>query len=321
MPKILQAERRNILINGAFDFAQRGVTLSNTDNNYSADRWYTQNGGSAGSGTQRIAAPASLGTPYYFRFARTSGSGLLRLKQIMEAGVVNQYRGKSLVFSIWLRGGTQLVNDVRLTLTTTFANNAAGSGDIDTATLVIPNSDLDPTEFRKFSVTLNIPSNSTAIGLQARVDDVGPAIVGAANAYIDYAKAMLTESPYLGVFNRNGDSLAAELVACQRYYEKSYNIDVNLATGGNTAGYSEVASDNANGTYLHQVYFKVTKRVQPTPFIWSAIAGTPGFVDAGGPVLAAVVTGAGVRGMNVGSALGGGNSVGRMQWSADAEIF
>lgn len=120
-------------------------------------------------------------------------------------------------------------------------------------------------------------------------------------------------------FSRSGKSIVDELLLCQRYFEKSYDLDVALATPGSDAG-SHVTLASAAGDTRGTNYFKSTKRTTPTAHSYSSTNGTIDKTDNNGTNRNATYTGVGVNSISVTS---GGSTAGtdvRWQWSADAEL-
>jgi len=62
---------------------------------------------------------------------------------------------------------------------------------------------------------------------------------------------------------------------CQRYYEKSYNIDVALATSTAEGLFDLFGSTDGSGNIVGYVKFSVAKRANPTMSYWTS-AGTAG---------------------------------------------
>jgi hypothetical protein len=70
-----------------------------------------------------------------------------------------------------------------------------------------------------------------------------------------------------------------ELQLCQRYYEKSYNLDVVAGTV-TYAGFEALCGSSDGGSNAsYGLRFKVPKRVSPTLTFYSSTAGTAGLWD------------------------------------------
>jgi hypothetical protein len=119
-----------------------------------------------------------------------------------------------------------------------------------------------------------------------------------------------------------------ELVLCQRYFEKSYNIDV--APGTASTGYSAFSSSGSAGglttAYLDTwLPFKVTKRSTPTMAAWDEAnnSGTctrvnPGVLGTSGQNLA--FGSSGVASLSVSSVSGANAGRFLFNWTASAEL-
>ena len=70
---------------------------------------------------------------------------------------------------------------------------------------------------------------------------------------------------------------ATQVILCQRYYEKTYNIDVAPGSNTNIGGlYQLGSSDSANNIGLN-LAFKVIKRATPSAFLAYTITGADGW--------------------------------------------
>jgi hypothetical protein len=67
-----------------------------------------------------------------------------------------------------------------------------------------------------------------------------------------------------------------ELALCQRYYEKSYNIDVAPGTATGTGNIDIYGSSDAASNCVTTVAFKVTKRITPTTIVFWNSSGASG---------------------------------------------
>jgi hypothetical protein len=87
-------------------------------------------------------------------------------------------------------------------------------------------------------------------------------------------------------FTTNTGNPQAELAACQRYYQKSYNTDIAPGTASSLPGIvvsAPISSTVANGFSFGHVPLKVEMRAAPSVVIYS-FAGTVGVVSNGTPV-------------------------------------
>lgn len=79
-------------------------------------------------------------------------------------------------------------------------------------------------------------------------------------------------------FVRSEESLGAELSRSQRYYEKSYNLDINPGTANQSGTLGGITTSAfSQPTYHNQ--FKVSKRASPTITFWGPATGTSGNID------------------------------------------
>jgi hypothetical protein len=103
-------------------------------------------------------------------------------------------------------------------------------------------------------------------------------------------------------FVRAGKNFQDELAMSQRYYEKSYDLDVTPGTPAATAGTLFVISiSTVSGNAVVQVHYKTSKRATPTVTFYNTVTGAVGTFDRGGtPVSFAISAGSnGVSGFNV----------------------
>ncbi|WP_102945323.1 hypothetical protein [Stenotrophomonas sp. VV52] len=116
-------------------------------------------------------------------------------------------------------------------------------------------------------------------------------------------------------------SPAAELMLCQRYYEKSYNQGASpgaITTAGRESQfYDRNTSGNSFGTFS----FKVSKRSTPAVTLYNDQNGSPNQVaSVNGVALAASVTQPGERGASFFYSTAAGQWGASFHWTADAEL-
>jgi hypothetical protein len=136
---------------------------------------------------------------------------------------------------------------------------------------------------------------------------------------------MLTDGNVAPTFVTRGESFADELRLCQRYYEKSYNVDINPGTNtfaGCFLGYLPSAI-TAGSAWSTNVPFKVPKRDTPSVLTYS-IGGSVQTTSIGGTPLNTITSRTGTTGFtpinNTGSSQGSlGISI-EGHFIADAEL-
>ncbi|OQW46485.1 MAG: hypothetical protein A4S09_16340 [Proteobacteria bacterium SG_bin7] len=196
----------NLLINGNFDFWQRGTSITPSGNQYLADRW--QNHSGVTTNYSRQSGGPNLSSQF---FARVTGpSGLIGLNQKVESVFSRYITEANLTFSFWAKvaSGTSAVSvQVRtpsvvnnFTSSTLILNTVAG-----TAT----------TSWQKFIFTVPVTNDMKSLGFMISV-----AVVGAVAATtLDVAQCVLLQGEIADPdFCLAGRSLLQEFRLCQRYY-------------------------------------------------------------------------------------------------------
>jgi hypothetical protein len=126
-------------------------------------------------------------------------------------------------------------------------------------------------------------------------------------------------------FTTAGGSYGAELALCQRYYEKTYNIDVAPATNTSAGIYDLSGSSDSGGNLIIRVNFAVSKRANPTVTLYTA-AGSSGSWNynrnGASGTGAGTVDNIGMSGVRVYIAIGANWVVGGVggHWIASAEL-
>lgn len=266
---------KNFLINGNFDFWQRGTSFPAVANlAYTADRfWAFTNAVGTVNVTRQDVSALDIGSQYALRIERSAGTDVFRINQSLETRDLIALKSRDFTFSVLVRKSASLTSDVTLRISITDLESRNSSIQ-DTTSLIIPNADLSSVEFRRFSVTLTVPGGSTALGVQF---DVGANQLGAAGVYFEVTQAMVNYGAAASAFNTRGESLSDELQNCQRYYEYVEN-------DGARYGIAELINGN---TQSSAISFATVKRANPTPVLLGIeFAGNNGVIA---PVLLANV--------------------------------
>jgi hypothetical protein len=338
-PGVLDPENR--IINGAFDFWQRGTSF--TANAYGADRWINGvSGGTVTMSRQAFTLGDTLGTnsPTFFLRQTVSGqstsSQLALVSQRIEG--VRSYAGQTITILGWARrssGSGNMALNVEQAFGTGGSPSSGVFGTGQTVTLT--------SSFAPFALTFSVPSisgktlgtngndylalniwtsggsdynvNTNSLGLQTiGVDLWGVHIkVGThTTAAVD-----LYKQPELG----------PELARCQRYYEKSYAPNTSLGTATvDNARYSSGNVGASTTTFLSDgLSYKVTKRAIPALTVYDS-AGNSGKVNrealgsTSNTNASVVVAAIGTSNALVYSGTGASANSIAYHWAADAEL-
>ena len=156
-PGVLDPENR--IINGAFDFWQRGTSFTATG--YLADRWFNSlTGGSFSFSRQAFSAGDTLGSnnPTYFARASVSGqslaSHLFNIAQPIES--VRSYAGQTITVLGWARRSSGSGN-MAVEGRQSFGTGGSPSSDV---TGISPTTVTLTSSFAPFAVTMSVPSIS-----------------------------------------------------------------------------------------------------------------------------------------------------------------
>jgi hypothetical protein len=208
---------KNKIINGAFDWWQRGTsfTLANGTWTYGADRFQAICNFSAGSAvysqqtfTPGTAPVAGYEGSYYARLVSASTITNAMISQRIEN--VRTYAGQTVTFSFWVKGSSAI------TPTIYFSQNfgSGGSAGVDTTTTFTTT-----TGWTRVSATVAIPSiTGKTIGTSSYLDIL--IYHTTASFTLDTWGWQVEAGSVATPFTTATGTLQGELAACQRYYFK-----------------------------------------------------------------------------------------------------
>jgi hypothetical protein len=267
----INGDQQNKLINGNFDIWQIGTSFANTGGlQYYADQWsgYASTLNQACTISKQDGSGVN-GSVSCLRFQRNLGqtgtNGML-VAQSLEAIDSKKLLGKKLTLSFWARIGSDASSSSLAALivsgTGTDQNVASGfTGAANEATLTANLT----TTWQKFTVTTTstIASTKTQLGIQLSYTPLG---VAGANDYFEITQVQVNVGDLSLPFQPR--CFADELAMCQRYYEKSFQIDFVPANGSTATALgdslhatSTISQGNISSVTIP---FKVRKRINPT---------------------------------------------------------
>ena len=297
-------DRKSVIINGDMRISQRGTSFSAiTDGSYSLDRWrYRKIGAVVHTITQSSVVPTILEAgrkiPFSMKIAVTTADASLAatdnvvIEQPVEGFDFARLAQKESVASIWVKlplAGVYCLN---------FRNNASGVADrslVQEITVNSPNTweekiisvpaspsagTWNYTNGAGCSLGLTLYAGSTyqttagiwQVGnFVATSNQVNACASTSYDAYI--TEVQWKEGSVATPFEQR--TIQEELALCQRYFEKSYDLE-SFAGSGSPSG---IVSARAISTVVDQmVPLKISKRAAPSIVIYNNATGAAGSV-------------------------------------------
>lgn len=334
-PKSLAAFN-NFLINGGFDFAQRQApgTLTNvsTSDSYTADQWKAA-WQSSSLQYQRLdtngAVEVGLSSRYYGTYKQVTTAGKFIVYQPIEGAAIQPLLGRNVTFQCKMKaspaktirmailqlGSGGIIDTIPNPINSAFgANTVDPTWSSNISILGSASSQSVATTWAPLSVTLTVSSSAKNLFVAIWTDSAF-----SAGDTLSLAEAGL----YLGIapVPWQPRPLAVELVLCQRFFEKTYDVDTAPGTAGNTNGCIQMTWAGSYPYGTNGTRFKVTKRVPPTITFYSTGNGTSGKMTnlGDGSDQVGNATTIGVNGYQANCALGAG-AVERYQHTAEAGL-
>lgn len=300
---------RNHIINGNFDFWQRFaanlaiINTTATTETYVADRFSMYASGTSNKFvvSQRstaIPTQAESGAQSTYSWAMTSQAAhpmanandiFVPLQYKMEGYDYSLLIGKKINISFWTRSSTTGQHSISLingaatrSYVTTFNIDVA-----DTWQKVSVNVDIEADAassvtngiglYLLLGTVLGTGSTTETSTLDAWQAGVKHAATGSVNTLansadnIYFSQVQITEGGEELPFRRAGKSIAEEFSLCQRYYEKSYEVDIVPGSAVSFAGVKIISVPVIRGNFtgVKNEHFKVDKRAIPTTIIYS----------------------------------------------------
>jgi hypothetical protein len=246
---------QNFLINGAFDFWQRGTSFAAAG--YTADRWavVVASGQTVAVSQQAFTpgtAPVAGYESTYFSRILWSGtpSGTYWYTQRVED--VRTLAGQTVTLSFWAKA-TSATTALLPAIEQNFGSGGSSVVTTNGTALSLT------TSWQRFSQTFTVPSVAgKTIGTSSYLD-VRPFVgsTSVAGNSIDVWGVQLEAGSTATSFRRNAPSIQAELAACQRYYTR-------LSGSGNNTSYGYGMFSSPTTIFQATFNLPVTMRVVPT---------------------------------------------------------
>jgi hypothetical protein len=273
----------NVIINGAFDFWQRGTSGFALGGAFNADRWGFYTSVSTNKSiTRQSFTPGELNIPsfgdpsFYLRFAETSATVADDNALYQPIEDVRTFAGQTVTVSFYARS-SNVNSTIRPSFTQVFGIGVSSSvtvnGNFQTLT----------TSWARYSQTFSVPAISgktlAANNFLQLTLSIGTSRVQNVDVWGVEVEAGSVATP----FRRNANSLQGELAACQRYYEKSY--PQAIAPGSNEGNVVDFyGTTDSSNNIVTRVPFAVPKRTNGytlTTFLSNGVSGQATYVRSG----------------------------------------
>lgn len=251
---------RNVIINGGMDVWQRGTTFNSISNTaYSADRWWiVSDGVGTVNATQQAISSQGLGFTNCLRAERSSSTNRWVVGTNLETTAVNRLKGKTVTLSFYLRKGSGLSSNVSVALATKSTEAKFGT-DVDSTAITVTNDSMNTSTFTRFSGTLVIPANTSALGLAI---EFTANQAGASNAYFEVTGVQLEVGAVATPFEF--EDYGTTLRKCYRYYWRKINYSV---TSGTQSGYDNKVYFPLSSFNTVEMRATPTAAFESTPYI------------------------------------------------------
>lgn len=296
----------NFIINGGFDFWQRGTSgaaASYTTGVYvAADRWKAaslmQLVGAGGMSIVKDTSTPSSNSGASLKFNLTDARvDVCGVGQYIESQNCLPLIGKTCTISFWVKRISSGLNAYPMTAYVSYLNTK------DTPSTTILDGGLTTqissyvvatsmqslsTSFVKYSMTFSVPSGA-ANGILFRIclgNGIGD-IASATGDLLSIGEVMLNIGTQPAPFKRAGGTIGHELQLCQRYFEKSYEVTTTpgSAAGGAVQPFYITNLPSATRLTVYTQMYTVEKRAAPQVSdigLWDgASSGGYGVITAG----------------------------------------
>jgi hypothetical protein len=313
------AAGKNKIINGDFGIWQRGTSFTNcATNTFTADRFFATSTNSTLDVTRSTFTPgtapvAGYEGQFFATLAAEATDTDSRLNQTIED--VRTFAGQTITISFWAKS-TVTTDALRwIRVQQFFGSGGSANVNTDSAAITLTSS------WARYSVSVAVPSISGKTVGTGSYLGIGFGLKASTAQTLDLwgvqAEAASTASP----FQTASGTKQGEIALCQRYYQKSYNIDVNPGTSttvGATYFLNQVLS---SFPYIPTTYFRTQMRATPTVTTYST-TGASGKILSGAVDVNSALLGTGSSAFTAyvnNSATTAGTEL-KFQWEASIEL-
>ena len=214
--------RRNIIINGAMQVAQRGTSASSktTSDYFTCDRWRTEASGATYNTSQQTNSAsdmATTGAEHFLRMEVTTGNNNSGISQKIEAQNIKQFKGEKLTLSFYAKGTNP--NGGSFNINRFFSDDVNPSSTGENSSLTVTSS------WVKYTYTFDYPDEGsvdmTLNTAKMALSFLQPPGDTSTNAWtLDLTAVQLEVGSQATPFEHR--SFGEELALCERYFQKHF---------------------------------------------------------------------------------------------------
>ena len=306
------AAGKNAIINGGFDIWQRGTSF--TTSAWGADRWFFYYSSNAGTYT-RITSPIT-GFNYSLQYTSNAATSDMSVIQPIETANSLQFANKIVTLSFYIATSNSANITADLYYSTATDASWTGTGYTTITSTAGSNSVTTTSTSTLKTLTFSVPSSTRTLKV-AFYNTTAGAMTTSSTATITGVQLEL--GSVATAFSRAGGTLQGELAACQRYYQKSFNIATapaqNLSTG------NMVINASAYGSSAQFfIRLPVTMRAAPTVTTYNPYAANASWRLPSSSTDVAITISNSNEGTICGTAASTTATAMHTHWSADSEL-
>ncbi len=268
---------KNLVINGAFDIWQRATSTLHGANIFVTDRWRGDQGAGGGDYTTSRQA-VSTGEPFNYcaRITRTSTtttpSYFYTALESLNSSVA---KGNYVTLSFYARKGSGFSGVLVAHL---YSGTGTDQGTPHGFTNLVDNSaNINlTTSFQRFTVTTSSALSTATNQLGVTFNTVNQTGTPT-NDYVEITGVQLEIGQSATSFSRSAGSIQAELAACERYFQKTYDFAEAPGAATNNFIWTQIEGSETNRVLMNY-RFVSRMRSAPTVVFYSPVSGTSGKV-------------------------------------------
>lgn len=313
---------KNYLMNGGMDLFQRAfgsaISLGTSFAYQTADRWSLQYAGTFSGAPTSISSSSvpNNDSKYSILFNANASviSSEIDMRQRLESIISAELSSQMVSIGFWINSESPSHAVLEI-------YQPQGLDNWTTSSLIY-------TQTKAFTVGgwqlvtfdgITLPATQNGLEIRIRLNN-WTVLAALKNVWI--SQIGFTKTATFDGFNRHGGTLMSEIRACQRYYEKSYDIETNPATVTNNGAGQWFAIPNLTNS-LYDFEFESRKRAVPAVVFYSPVNGATGvaYNNASGNISASAgVTGE--RSVSIATTGGAGGALSNYvaHFTADAEL-